>query len=147
MLSTVHTLVSLPFAIYLSNPVVIFVTAVVFHLFCDTILHWNIYPDQFKRYPMLLVILDVSGGVIIAWLLTGSALFSLPMLAAIAGGNAPDIMHGLWDMLPKSSIKKRRIAHSVIRFHERLQLETTSPVAGLIPQAIFVIAALLLLKG
>lgn len=144
VLSLTHTLISLPFAFYLENPLLIFLAAFVMHLLADTFLHWNIYPYRFKRYPYELVALDVAGGVVLAWLLTGEQLFTLPVLLAIAGGNAPDILHGVWEVAGKN-IQDRYFnwAKPLFRFHDHLQLETTSVPRGLAWQVVFGIIAVL----
>lgn len=146
MLSFTHTLVSLPFGIYLTNPVVIFLAAFVWHLFCDTLLHWNIFPPLFKKYPYGLVALDILAGLVVAWLLVDDRLASVPILAAIAGGNAPDVLHGLWDILsPQQQKRFFSWTISFFRFHQKLQLETSSFWWGIISQAALIIISLLVL--
>jgi hypothetical protein len=146
VLSFAHTLISLPFAFYLDQPVLIFLAAFVFHFFCDSLLHWNIYPDEFKRYPTGLVALDVFGGAAVAWALLGQDLFSLTVLAAIAGGNAPDIIHALWEMTGLNKIRSMPTAiHRAFDFHDRIQLETTNIIYGLFWQAVLVATALYLI--
>ena len=146
MLSVAHTLISLPFGVYLENPIFIFLAAATFHFFCDTLLHWNIYPDEMKKYPVVAVASDVIGGVVVAWLLVGSSLFTLPILAAIAGGNAPDVLHGLWELLSKRQQKTApQWVQKTFAWHDGLQLETKNVAAGLVSQITLVIVALLLL--
>jgi hypothetical protein len=150
MLSVAHTITSLPIGMYLSNPLFIFVAAFLLHLFTDTLLHWNIYPYNFKRYPYELVALDIGSGIFISWLLLGNTLLTLPILIAIAGGNAPDVLHGLWDLLPEHRRQQSpRWVRNWFRFHDHLQLETTRPARGLIWQGVVVTIALtfLLFKG
>ena len=109
MLSVIHTIISLPLAEYLHSWFLIFVTAVLLHLLADTTLHWNIMPNQFKRFPYGLVFLDVAAGLILAWLLVGKDIFTLPYLAAIVGGNITDLLHVTWDSAPKYHSKFPRI--------------------------------------
>lgn len=148
MLSLAHTLISLPLAVYFENPLLIFVAAVVFHLLCDSILHWNIYPEDFKRYPYALVGLDVVSGVFVAWLIVGSEIATIPVLAAIAGGNTPDVLHALWEMLAEKQRKRWPAAvRAWFDVHNKMQLETTNVVAGLLPQVgLAVLAVLLVLR-
>ncbi len=142
MLAISHTLISLPFGLYLENPLLIFITAFIFHLFADTFLHWNIYPEQFKRYPYGLVALDVLGGLFMSRLLVGEAVFTLPVLLAIAGGNAPDVIQALWDMIPpKTRNSYFAWAMPFFHFHDHLQLETTHVGRGLVWQIVFVLLA------
>lgn len=148
MLSLTHTLISLPFASYLDAPVLIFMSAFVFHFFADTLLHWNIYPDHFKRYPYGLIALDVAAGVVLSWLWLGSAVLSVPVVAAIAGGNAPDILQALWDKLPLS-IRTNRFALPIsraARFHDRLQRETTNKLHGLAWQIVLIALAYITIR-
>jgi len=145
MLSTIHTIISLPFGIYFTNPILIFVSAVVFHLFADSILHWNIYPDEMKRFPFGQVALDVIGGLVIAFAVLGNTTFSLPILVAIAGGNFPDVLHTLWSLLSDSTRHKApRWIQAVFSFHDALQLETRNVAHGLAPQILLAVVALLI---
>jgi hypothetical protein len=147
MLSLAHTLISLPFGIFLDNPVLIFFAAFFGHFLCDTLLHWNIYPQNFKRYPVLLVALDILSGLVVAYVVLGSAFLSLPVLAAIAGGNMPDILHGFWEML---SPRQKKAFPSLLRtgfiWHEKVQLETHHVAPGLISQVVLVAVSLYLVS-
>ncbi|MBI3273953.1 MAG: hypothetical protein HYZ69_02310 [Candidatus Colwellbacteria bacterium] len=146
MLSFTHTLISLPFAVYLNNPVLIFLAAFVFHFFADTLLHWNIYPPQFKRYPFVLVAIEIGAGLIAAWLLTGEQFFTIPMWAAIIGGNLPDVIQGLWDFTPKKyQDKQLGWLKPVFVWHDKLQLETPSVAWGLLSQIILIAIAVALI--
>lgn len=146
MLSTIHTFISLPFGLVFTNPVLIFVSAAVFHLFADSLLHWNIYPDEAKRFPLIPVALDVIGGLVIAIVFLGPTAFTLPILIAIAGGNFPDALHTLWDLQSKKA--QRRAPHSiqaVFAFHDSLQSETYDVARGLAWQIVLATIALLTL--
>lgn len=146
MLSLTHTLISLPFAFLFENPFVIFAGAFIFHLFADTLLHWNIYPEVFKRWFYPLAALDVSLGLVLAWLLTGNTFFTWPILLAIFAGNVPDIMQGLWDLAGPSWQKHLSFAKPFFDFHDRLQLETKDPVRGLVWQAALIACVLLVMQ-
>lgn len=142
MLSFTHTLVSLPFGVYFHNPLIIFLGAFIWHLFCDTLLHWNIFPPLFKKYPYGLVALDIIAGLVAAWVVVGNSLFALPMLAAIAGGNAPDVCHGLWDWLNERQRRALAWARPFFYFHEKLQLETSSWFWGITSQTLLILISL-----
>ena len=145
MLSTAHTIISLPFAFLLSNPILIFIAAIFFHLFADSLLHWNIYPDQFKRFPTLLIALDVVGGLVVAVGLLQDQAFTLPVLAAIAGGNLPDALHVSWELLPQSLKNKTPSwAMKALTFHDGIQHETDIMWHGMITQIVLVSIALAL---
>ena len=147
MLAISHTIISLPFGIYMENPLLIFLAAFVFHFFADTFLHWNIYPDDYPRFPFGLVTLDVGGGIIAAWLLTSNGLFSLPVLMAIIGGNMPDIIHMIWTLVGKRvETEPLTWKSAFFHFHERIQQETPAVVRGIIPQIIMIVIAVLLIK-
>lgn len=146
MLALTHTLVSLPFGVYLENPLLIFSSAFVWHLVCDTFLHWNIYPDNFKKFPTLLIALDVGGGILIAWLITGPSFFTVPILVAILGGNMPDIVQGIWEVLLTEKQRQRLSRINLFfRFHYDLQYETTNVANGLLAQIILIATSLVLL--
>jgi|SRR3989344_3858151 len=146
MLSLTHTIISLPFGAYMDNPWLILAATTVFHFFADTILHWNIYPAKFKSYPYALVGLDIASGVVAAWLLTGSQFLTIPIWAAIIGGNLPDILQALWDFLDKR-IKDTYLPamKPIFTWHDRLQLETASPAIGLLSQGILIATAIALI--
>ena len=145
MLSIAHTLISLPFAVYFENPFLIFIAAFVFHLFSDTLLHWNVYAHRYEKYPSFLVAVDVIGGVLIAWFLIGNPLFTIPMLAAIAGGNMPDILNAFWDILKRTGHQKHfKILTPFFDWHDKLQLETNNMWHGLISQILLTVIACLL---
>lgn len=142
MLALTHAVISLPFAFYFENLVLIFIAAFLFHLLADTLLHWNLFPDQAGKYFWPLVAVDVFGGLVISWLLVGELLFTVPLLAAIAGGLAPDVLHAFWEMLGK---KKQRHwlpwAIPYFRFHEKLQLETPQVLPGLVWQIVLLVSS------
>lgn len=137
MLSTFHTIISLPFGLALYNPFLIFACAFVAHLFSDTLLHWNIYPHHYKKYPFGLVALDVLGGIAVSYALLGNYVLSVSILAAIAGGNAPDVLHAFWSFLQEPTRKQAPTwVRKAFAFHERIQRETESAPLGLISQII-----------
>ncbi|MGH9857666.1 MAG: hypothetical protein ACRD4B_07470 [Acidobacteriota bacterium] len=146
MLSAAHTIISLPLIFIFDTPVLLFMAAFVLHLLMDSVLHWNIYSENFKRYPFIWVALDVVGGLAASLLLIDDHFFTLPVWIAIAGGNMPDILTGLWDMLPPA-IQKRNFSwlQPWFRFHDRLQLETSNMLVGLLPQVVMVGAAIVLI--
>lgn len=147
MLSLSHTLISLPFAFLVDNPASAFLAAFIWHLFCDTLLHWNIYPHTWRRYPIVLVALDIVTGLFLAGLVMGDDLLSVPVLAAIAGGNVPDVLHGFWDILTRTQQKSLpKIFRTAFIFHERSQLETTTMVRGLLSQITLISISLVLLS-
>ncbi|MEX2054557.1 MAG: hypothetical protein WD972_00105 [Candidatus Andersenbacteria bacterium] len=147
MLSLTHTLVSLPFAFYFDNVFLVFFAAVVFHFFCDTLLHWNLYPEESGAAFIPLVALEIALGVVAAWLLVGNLIFTLPVLLAIAGGNFPDVLHQLWNMLgPGRQAKWFSWATPAFDWHERLQLETSHVGHGLIWQIILCLGAWILIS-
>ena len=147
MLSLSHTIISLPFGFYLDNPLIIFILAAALHFVADMLPHWNVYPQNFRRFPYELVALDVIGGVVLAFALTGSDFFTLPVLAAIAGGNAPDVIHSLWVIAggEKNSRKLPGWANAFFAFHERIQFEVASPARGLISQVVGMAIAVMLI--
>lgn len=126
----------------MDNPLLIFTAAFTFHLFADTLLHWNIFTKEYLRYPTVLVALDVIGGLAAAWSIAGNELFSLPLLAAIAGGNAPDILHSLWEMTGKRvETTPLNWKTAFFHFHDKLQKETHSVSHGLIWQLMLIAIA------
>lgn len=146
MLSFTHTIISLPLAYYFENPLLIFVAAVVVHLLADTFLHWNLFPEQSKRWFYPLVALEVAGGLAGTWLLVGDDLLTRPVFVAIAGGNAPDVVHQLWELLtPRQRKKYFAWARPLFTFHSSLQAETFRIGRGLISQIIFIAVAIFLL--
>lgn len=146
MLSLAHTLISIPFGIYLENPIIIFLAAATFHFFCDTLLHWNVYPDKYQHYPYGHIAVDVLGGVAVAWLLTGNEFFTLPILAAITGGNFPDIAQAPWEWIsPKNKKKFPKLLKIPFHWHDQLQLETPDVFIGMISQLILITVSILLI--
>ena len=144
MLSAAHTITSLPFAVYLQNPFLIFVAAFLFHLLTDSILHWNIDPKR-RSYPYKLVAIDVSVGIILALLISINRLPLWPTIFAIAGGNAPDIFHTLYDLFcPARYVKYLNWLKPFFDFHYRIQRETNNIPRGLVFQIFLVALALTL---
>lgn len=147
MLSFSHTLVSLPFAYYLDSPLLIFLAAFVFHFFADTLLHWNFFPEQSRQFFFPFVALEVLAGIVASWLLVGTDILTLPVLAAIAGGNAPDIIHQSWELLRPARRKKYfSWALPAFIFHDKLQNETLNFRKGMVSQVVLILVAILLLK-
>lgn len=147
MLAITHTLISLPFAVYLHNPVLIFAAAFVWHLFADSLLHWNFYPEVFKKYFFHAAIGDALVSLVIAYFVIGNDLFTIPYLAAIAGGNMPDVLHSFWEMMGKDCQDKYFAwAKPWFRFHDNLQLETPFIWRGLIAQLLLVLIALIVIR-
>lgn len=138
MLSFSHTIISLPFGLAFTNPLIVFIGAFLMHLVSDMFLHWNIYPHHFKKYPFFLVGLDVASGLIASYIILNNSLFTIPILAAIAGGNAPDVLHAFWGFLGKTRQKHTpAFVQWIFRFHEIIQRETPSPLLGGLSQVIF----------
>ncbi len=142
MTAIAHTLMSLPFGLYLESPVIIFLTALVFHLFADTLLHWNIFPFQFKRYFHLLALIDVTTAFGLSWLILGSDIWSIAVWAAIIGGNIADAGSVLWETAKPRLQDKLAWARPAFHVHTMLQLETVSLSRGLIWQAVLVAISL-----
>ena len=88
-----------------------------------------------KSYPYIWVAFDVVSGLGAAYLIAGNTVFSLSILAAIAGGNMPDILHAFWSMT-KERQKNRfpKYIHTYFNFHEAMQRETDSVPKGLVSQ-------------
>jgi hypothetical protein len=147
VLSIAHTIISLPFGFYLESPIIIFILAAGLHFIGDMLPHWNIYPKNFRRFPYELVALDVVGGLLLAFAVAGAEFFTLPVLAAIAGGNAPDVVHSLWVIGggEKNPRKFPAWANHFFRFHHRIQFELASPARGLISQVIGILIAVMLI--
>lgn len=147
MLSVTHTIVSLPVGVHVPQPVLAFGIAFLLHLFVDTLLHWNIYVDK-HRWPYFWTAVDVLGGLAVAYLLLSQKILTAPVLAAILGGNLPDIwggVAGLWQRLGGKAVDYEQ--HSAfLRFHAGLQHETSSPWKGLVWQGVLVLAAIWLLR-
>lgn len=137
MLSAAHTIISLPLGLLLNNPIAIFAAAFCMHILCDMILHWNVYPQHYKKYPYIQVASDITSGLVLAYLILDDTLFTLPVLAAIMGGNAPDVLHGLWSFLSDSAKKKMPAwVHKWFFIHEKVQWETKSPLLGGLSQVL-----------
>lgn len=147
MLSLAHTIVSLPFGIYLQNPVLIFTAAFLFHLLTDSLPHWNICPKRYPHFPYKLITLDVISGLGAAWLLLGDNIIAPSIVAAIAGGNAPDVLHSLWLLRSKTKPPPLWLAWAkpFFTFHHKIQRETNDVVRGLIFQIILIALTLTLI--
>lgn len=145
MLSLAHTVISLPFGVFLHNPILIFFLAFALHFALDAIYHWNIDPHQYPSFPVFPVSIDITAGLIIAWNVVSGDVVSLPILAAIAGSNAPDVAHTLWYSFGKPRSKRFPYITYLFDLHNRIQWETESIAKGLIPQSILVFIAILLI--
>lgn len=137
MLAVTHTLTSAAIGATVESAPVAFALAFLFHLFADTLLHWNIYLERY-RWPYVWVMIDVVAGLVIAYLLVPERFFTASVLAAMVGGNFPDVVAGLLELC-------QRRKGLFFRFHEGLQNETLSPGKGLVWQALLVMLATLLL--
>jgi hypothetical protein len=137
MLSAAHTIISLPFGLALTNPFVAFFGAFLMHLVCDMLLHWNIYPHQYKRYPVILVGADILAGIAASFFILHGNIWNISIWAAIAGGNMPDVLHALWSFLEE---RKKKSAPAwiqwIFNFHEDIQWETENPLIGGLSQII-----------
>lgn len=145
MLSLSHTLISLPLGVYFQNPVLIFLAAFITHLACDAVIHWNIFPHHYRRFPYSLIALDVLAGPLIAYLFLGQHLFTAPIMAAILGGNAPDVLHTTWIILRQHGhARYLNWLNPFFYWHHRWQVETTHLGLGLIPQLLMIAFSLVL---
>lgn len=157
MLAITHTLVSVPIGIYVHQPVYAFALSLIAHLFADTLLHWNIYVDR-HRWPYAWAALDVAAGLAAASWIAPDRFLTPPMLAAIVGGNLPDLWaNGIavvrrlqTRFMPRAAAGRPvtllgRIHQAVLDFHDRLQYETTSPTRGLVWQLVLSVFSLALL--
>lgn len=140
MLAVTHTLTSIAIGTHVGLVPLSFALALLFHLFADTLLHWNIYIER-HRWPYVWVALDVVGGLLLAYWLVPDRFFQAPVLAAIIGGNLPDITSGLLTLFGKQPSD----VDPFHRLHEGLQHETLSPWKGLVWQVVLVVVAVLLL--
>ncbi len=145
MLSLAHTLISLPLGIYFQNPVLIFCAAFALHLLCDMVIHWNIFPQHYRRFPYIQVALDVIAGPLVAYLFLGQRLFTMPVWAAILGGNVPDVLHTSWILLRQHRKQHYlRWLNPFFHWHHHIQVETTHLLIGLTPQLLLVSLSLVL---
>lgn len=143
MLSTAHTIISLPFGLLWQNPWLVFVTAFIFHFFLDAIYHWNIFPHQYRKVSFFLLAgVDVVSGLIIAGLLLGNNVFNITVVAAIAGGNLPDVMQAAWEFLGRPRSNKINFTF-LFDLHDKIQWETTTMWKGLIPQFLLAVTIIL----
>jgi len=153
MLSTTHTIMSVAIGAQMERAPLAFLTAFLLHLLADTLLHWNIYTDR-HRWPYFWAMLDVCGGIVAAYWIAPDRFFTAPMLAAVVGGNLPDLWANGVDVLrrlraglaraqaarrPASSL--RRLHQSLLDVHDALQYETMSPTRGLAWQVLLIAAS------
>ena len=145
MLAVTHTVASAAIGAHVQSVPFAFGIAFLFHHLADTLLHWNIYTDR-HRWPYAWIVLDVLGGLLLAYWLMPDQFVTAPVLAAIVGGNIPDIWHGGLDVLARLIPHRTQTFRSFyIPLHEKLQNETLSPAKGLVWQAILIVVAVLLL--
>lgn len=145
MLSTAHTLISLPLPFYLDNPFLIFIAAVCVHLLADSIYHWNVDPSSGGVYPYAAAFTDVFIGLILSIIFLGDRFWSWPVIIAIIGGNTPDILHSVWFQLrPEQRPRWLQSFRPLFDFHEKIQHETRRVLPGLISQIAAVSIALFL---
>lgn len=141
MLAVTHTITSAAIGTQVQSVPFAFAIAFVFHFFADTLLHWNIYTDR-HRWPYAWIVLDVFGGLLIAYWLMPDRFLSPPVLAAIIGGNLPDIWGGgleaLQRLFPRYGPFLDRLYDP---FHEKLQNETLNLWKGSVWQAILLVVS------
>lgn len=142
MLSTAHTLTSLPFAFIFDNPVAILGSTIIWHFISDMVLHWNIDPKDYPSFPYIRVGLDVVIGPLITLCAIRAQTFSTPVILAVFGGNLPDIIHGFWYIANEKYRRRMSGLLPFFRFHEAIQWETKRVIPGLIPQGLAIIASL-----
>ena len=88
-----------------------------------------------KSYPYVWVAFDVVSGLGAAYLIASNAVFSLSILAAIAGGNMPDVLHACWSAISEHQKKRApKFINAYFDFHEAIQRETDSLPKGLVSQ-------------
>ncbi len=146
MLSTAHTIISVTLATFSPHPALVFVQAFTIHFVADKVLHWNFLIDDQHNYPIIPGLADASLGVLFAWVIIGNQIFSPVYIAAILGGNLPDIIVGLWHIThPHRHKPTQKIIKLFYSFHNRVQTETTKIIPGLFFQVFTVIACLFLI--
>lgn len=130
----------------MQRPWLAFGAAFLFHFLADTFLHWNIYTDR-HRWAYAWAAADVAGGLLLAYGLMPDRFFSAPVLAAMLGGNLPDIFNGVRDLRQKLRDVKPPVSKGwFFRFHEAVQLETLRPARGLAWQVVFAAVAVWILQ-
>lgn len=139
MLGVTHTLTSAALGLTIPNPLAATGIAFLFHLFCDTLLHWNVYVEK-HRWPYFWVAVDVLGGIGLTYALMGDRLLTPSVIGAVIGGNLPDVYAGIATLL---KLPQDRF----LRFHDRIQDETDHPFKGLLWQILFCgVAVLVMLR-
>lgn len=165
MLAITHTLTSIAIGMRVESVPLSFALALLFHLFADTLLHWNIYIER-HRHAYAWVAVDVLGGLLVGYALAPTQFFQAPVLAALVGGSLPDVWHGLLELIRRrrgeraGAVPTSRPAVTEVlrrqgpllwanevfyRFHEGLQNETLNPWKGLAWQVVLVFGAVLLI--
>lgn len=148
MLSVTHTITSAALGAQMGSPISAFGAALLLHFLLDSLRHWNIYLDR-HRWPYFWTALDVTGGLFFTFLLIPNRFLDPPVLAAIIGGNLPDIDHGLldlWNTLRVRRGRTPRVSALRRRFHHAIQFETLRPVEGLAWQVLLIVGSVLLLR-
>lgn len=138
-----HMLTSAAIGAHVESVPFAFSLALLFHFFADTLLHWNIYTER-HRWPYVWVAADVIAALVLTYWLVPETFFTAPMLAAMIGGNLPDIWCGILDVLIRLLPRRAQTFHRLfIPFHEKLQNETLNPAKGLAWQVVLVIFVVL----
>lgn len=147
MLAVTHTIMSVTIGMHVQQPAYAFALAFILHNFADTLLHWNIYVDK-HRWPYAWVVLDVVGALAAAYWLAPDRFLTPAMLAAILGGNLPDIwgngiivLRALRARLARRPLMRLpsllvRVHQQFLDFHDGLQYETVSATRGLVWQVV-----------
>lgn len=144
MLAVTHTVTSAAIGAQVESVPFAFGLAFLFHHFADTLLHWNIYTER-HRWAYEWIVVDVLGGLLVAYWLLSDRFFSAPVLAALLGGNLSDIWASGVDVLRRLLPRYAQFLDRLYdHFHERLQNETLNPAKGLVWQAVLMAIAVLL---
>lgn len=137
VLAVTHTITSAAAGTAVPSVPFAFGIALLLHLLLDTFLHWNFYRERCRPIAVYGA-LDLAAGLALTFLILGERALAPPVLAAVLGGALPDI----WTMFHAAPSGRPRGFH---RFHDRLQLETTSIPRGLMSQGVAIALALAIL--
>ena len=91
--------------------------------------------------------MDVLGGLALAFWLIPETFFTAPVLAAVLGGNLPDLWHGGLDLLARIRKYPLKKPGAFFRFHEGLQHETANAWKGLLWQGVLLVLAVWAMRG